>query len=94
MKAILILDMPEDCCQCPYMKSIDVIPTNYWYCTADPHNLISLSERLERREEWCPLKLMPNKIPMALDREPTEAEWRVWRKGWNDCLDVITGETE
>lgn len=62
MKAILILkEMPEDCGQCPFMKSVDVTATNYFYCTANPHNLISLSERIDGREEWCPLQPMPAK---------------------------------
>ena len=91
MKAILVIDMPEDCGQCPFMKSVDVVPTNYFYCTADSHNLKSLSERFEGREEWCPLKPMPE---YEVNNDPENEYHKRWVNGYNAFLRYLKGEEE
>ena len=44
----------------------------------------------------CPLKPMPKEediYEVGMDEEDTRAKQQ-WNKGWNACLDAITGETE
>ena len=89
MKAILVIDMPENCIDCPLHQR---------YCGAVCRALEKehTDDRFYQKEEWCPLRPMPNKLPlesgsiMNTFKESTKYK----HIGWNDCLDEIMGETE
>lgn len=85
MKAVLVIDMPKNCLKChllEYDKEIGVVCRHNW--TGDS------------RPDWCPLKPLPNKLPlesgsiMNTFKESTKYK----HIGWNACLDVITGEND
>lgn len=94
MKAILVIDMPKECCECPCFY-------DYLCCQAkDGVNVLG-----DERPSECPLKPMPNYIPTPyLFRQmqiadglqnadgsvPTYSE--DYMNGWNDCIDEILGE--
>lgn len=87
MKAILVIDMPNECVECSQYESYDcrILQQNVCLCITQC-----------RRHENCPLKPMPQEqdiYEIGMDEEDTNAK-RQWNKGWNACLDEITGETE
>lgn len=86
MKAILIVDMPRSCAECPLRTSLEA---NYLYCIATlPRLKIDPMTASNIKEHKCPLKLIPQK------REPKE-EWLneyhrdEFADGWNACLEEI-----
>ena len=54
-KAILIMDMPEDCNDCYAMY----VSLSERFCRATEENLSAKAER----PDWCPLRELPEKIP-------------------------------
>lgn len=84
-KAVLIIDMPESCFGC-----------NFLYCNADAGvdscqamevSRIVDSETYER-PDWCPLRELPEKK----ERRVGEHGERMFRAGFNACLDEILRE--
>lgn len=79
-KAILVIDMPDICYKCPCYDHEGGIcqATSNW--KAD-------------REDGCPLRPMPSKlVPFGyLDAGNEDG---LYEKGYNDCIDEITGEIE
>lgn len=97
MKAFLITDMPKCCneCKCNF---------DHW-CSFD--NFERYINDLERKPKWCPLRPLPEKKQIKnvsvfgdkkaiLNDDALERNiYRLyWYKGWNECIDEITGETE
>ena len=78
-KAIVILDMRESCAKCQLFSGI----YNDMTCRA---NLRSIDYPYpdQKRQDWCPLKPMPEKLSVENKRFSEE-----YTKGWNDCIDKI-----
>lgn len=76
MKAILTIEMPESCFDCPCESE--------YVCGAAQKKLFYEEDR---KPEWCPLKEMPQKWAY-MNGEPwyhlTEYE-----HGWNACIEEI-----
>ena len=96
-KAILILkEMPNSCPQCP---CIDVEENSYGdVIRAECGNQYKgdISEYLEwgnGRPSWCPLRPLPKKLKLRIQREWI-TDYDRYEIGYNACLDDITGETE
>lgn len=85
MKAVLVIDMPMDCYECP--------------CSNEGCYLCQIRRRLleddfqDRRPSWCPLRPLPQKKGKhgELHEYDTDIHYEI---GWNDCIDEIVGETE
>lgn len=106
MKAILVINkMPKSCYDCQYCR-FDARRYNFRGCVLTDTDVqdgtIDICKELH---SCCPLKPMPEKLPEVycdsmwwgwnkiLDRmieEQTKLE--DFAKGWNACLDAITGE--
>lgn len=85
MKAILVIDMPDNCldCPCSYVSERTSVLN---YCQVDECGIGLTDYNMEvARPKWCPLKPMPQKYDEGTMRE---------QKGWNACLDEIIGEKE
>ena len=88
MKAILVIDVPmlydgrHLCNECPIWNN------EHYFCQYD----------FNMKAKGCPLKPLPSDYPpYAKIRNQnlyTEEEFDAYEKGWNDCLEEITGETE
>ena len=79
MKAILIIDMPKDCWECPLehdRKCLGIVAARK-------------VESLDR-PQWCPLKLLSKREPEHFTSNGEEVH-DVYFQGWNDCLDEIMG---
>ena len=86
MKAILVIDMPNSCEECPCCYGFTCSPLDremgIW--------MIKHGKLID-----CPLKPMPNK--KEENDDGTHFSWHSndwWNAGWNACLEEITGETE
>ena len=83
-KAILVIDMPKCCNECPICASYAesaFSPREYW-CVAsenkdvNPHN----------KPDWCPLKPAPEEQEVWYDDEKSD-----WERGYNNCVREIIG---
>ena len=76
MKAILVLDkMPNSCEEC--------------IVRCDGYSAKEYAQRTIIKPDWCPLKLLPKRIPTNEYGYMTP-----YGSIWNACIDAITGETE
>lgn len=87
-KAILVMDMPENCADCPLRNSLNI---DHVICHTTLKS-ISDSDYYAKRPDWCPLRELPERKEQILkDCTPQEALIFRENKGWNDCIDTITG---
>ena len=97
MKAILILDMPKSCGECPFRTSLSA---EHLVCTATlPRLRIDPMAVKYIKEHKCPLKPIPDKDEVLSIEEYRKANSRErvqsdFNEGFNYCLETITGETE
>ena len=90
MKAILVLEMPSSCDKCPLFGSHYSDMT----CRGNGRG-INYPYPKEVRQDWCPLKPMPEKIGI-------EEALKMPRNGcisdvvnsYNTCIDEILGDKE
>ena len=98
MKAILVIDMPERCFNCPLHQTVDGEDNEFMvFCNAEhwrepiTHKPI---ENLGKRPEWCPLKPMPMKKKIYQEAWNMTDVVNLTNIGWNACIDEILGEKE
>ena len=77
-KAVLIMDMPEDCNDCYAMY----VSLSERFCRATEENLSAKAER----PDWCPLRELPERSD-----HPENCDNGMFDAGWNGCLDAIEG---
>lgn len=82
-KAVLVMDMPESCYQCPFGNDdaeCDVVGRPF-----------DVNTKIEK-PDWCPLRPMPEKkseeVPIAY------THFGAYKDGWNACIDAIGGVLE
>ena len=80
MKAILVIEMPSSCSECPccYVTRCEV-----------NEKALKTSEIYECKPDWCPLKPLPDKKPHAEDVLEVFVN-----TGYNACVDEILGDKE
>lgn len=91
-KTVLVIDAPGMCMGCPFPW-----PANdYTYiCIAAVDNdgdfkQIRDDSYAAKREDWCPLKPLPEKFDGEKNRKLGDFE-PLFKIGWNACIDEITG---
>lgn len=91
MKAILVLDeMPTDCEDCPLFKDGD---KGMRKCNAKRTG--TEWDYYKVRPDWCPLKPIPEKKELYLDRiEYGYTLENMYSFGRNECIDEILGDKE
>ena len=84
-KAILVIDMPKHCGECPICEVWEAIPScEEYYCNVAKNDNVDQY----KRPDWCPLKPAPKKYEMY----PLH-EWSAgYKRGWNDCVNHLVGE--
>ena len=86
-KAVLVIDMPECCPDCPCSFFERDNPELNLICGATGEDANNAG-----KPDWCPLRELPEKKEsdpvMDHDIDFGMAE------GWNACIDAITGERE
>ncbi len=81
MKAILVIDFPRRCEECPlhYFKQGD-------YCCP--------TKKLIDYDTDCPLRPIPKKESIKARELREDWSGLAYSEGWNACIDSILGETE
>lgn len=88
MKAVLVVEMPDECCGCRFFRFADA---DNW---DSRETVCTMSGRINEdgintRAEWCPLKPLPEKNTWDITKNGHVTEYA---EGYNDCLDEIMGE--
>ena len=90
MKAVITIDMPDMCSNCPLADS-GTSPSDDWNCTVTwtPRNGYMCRKKIKLEDidsiqSWCPLRPLPQKNKGCLN----------YADGWNDCLKEILGEED
>ena len=103
MKAILVLEMPKNCLECPFRYKSEEMPLgNFTYqslfrCKFEPEELceddgdtVYLNDiMMKSKPDWCPLKPMPQRAS-----HPDWCDGGRYDKGYNACIDEILGDKE
>lgn len=83
-KAILVIDMPDSCDNCPLFHGFYTDMT----CGAN-HYGINYPYPKDFRQDWCPLKPMPKKMK---GHDSIYYQWGDYEDGWNQCINCVSGE--
>jgi len=88
-KAILVIDKPRVCSECDLFKNYyDDEHEDWYYDCALLETRIDSDVAEEEKCDGCPLKPLPEKLPMSLFAKINEE----YTRGRNDCIDEILGE--
>ena len=92
MKAILVMDMPSSCLECPIGKDMSIpIET----CIKCPFGKCVIDKETKTRPNWCPLKPMPSKKTLSGDVTDIQKMGKeLMNIGYNACIDEILGDKE
>lgn len=82
-KAVLVMDMPECCADCPCSFFERDNPILNLICGVTQEDAYNVG-----KPDWCPLRKLPEKIP-DLEHGYENVEKSIIRIGWNACLDMI-----
>ena len=84
-KSILVFDTPLRCYDCPSYKG----SIRGEMCSA-VGNALTTSELFDttKKPDWCQLKKIPKKLLYG-----TNCNNLQYTDGWNDCINIILGET-
>lgn len=89
-KAVLVMDMPERCADCPLRNSEK---TSYVCCYLTLKN-ISSTDYYDKKPDWCPLRELPERETEMTDADDLGSDYvRGTMDGWNACLDMILENT-
>ena len=79
-KAILVIDMPDGCRECPLCGEEHMTYRDYC-CITDQYTWTL------DKPDWCPLKPIPKKIEVSYGSDEQDLE-----KGYNSCIEQIMDE--
>lgn len=91
-KSALVIDTPITCMRCPFGLFIN----DYIFCviTIDKDGAAKqIRNDLYgiKRQNWCPLKPLPEKKEYIVPIDNVEANKDIIAVGWNACIDEIAG---
>lgn len=93
MKTVLVIDMPESCCNCKFYRFVH---QDDWDRTETICIILGKmhDNGIDSKPSWCPLKPLPEKriLPEYQTRGTNYGEEPWFSDGWNACLYKITGE--
>lgn len=91
-KGIVVVDIPKQCCECPFFDVLE--ESNIMYCSVSElghcEHLLKFIENEYLKPDWCPIKPIPNRKSEDFGQTIIAA---ARGEGWNECLDEILGET-
>ena len=93
-KAVLVMDMPKDCCDCRFCRELDEGVKACCEITDNPSNselcrIIDVHYCMEK-PDWCPLRELPN----PKEKGKAENILEIFTNaGYNACIDeLLKGE--
>lgn len=87
-KAILVIDMPDECRNCPCFGSNDFGT----FCGVTDKDIeYDYDKYVYPKPDWCPLKELPKEkdfstVPYFVN------DYYSYMQGWNNCLNKITSK--
>ena len=84
-KAILVIDMPDSCGMCPLFFGT----YNDMCCTALNDRTIDYPFPADFRQDWCPLREMPEKYETDKSKCSDPFYQFEFECGYNQCIDEI-----
>ena len=96
-KAVFTMEMPKNCYECPF-SCTNGNDTDCGYCELEMYFVdgeVVINEEYfdfesEVKPDWCPLKLLPEKMTGVAQTD----HWNSIIAGWNGCINEITGEVK
>ena len=102
MKGIIVLDeIPKSCVECSmcyHAEDMSIGQFKYerlYKCKLEPEDIeqVHLEDILHKKPDWCPIK----EVPVTLEeiKSPhsmVDFQRKGFSRGWNSCIDAITGE--
>lgn len=79
-KAILVMDMPDDCFECNFCVELAA----HDRCVAAGKSIFTI-----KKPDWCPLKELPEKMEGS---DSIKYQWGEYEDGWNHCIDCLIDE--
>ena len=96
-KAVLIMDMPESCCDCRFCRELHEGIEACCELADEPSDdslCRSIDEYCYHRPDWCPLRELPEKMELCgvynSEYYAKGGKMPSYKAGWNACIDAIT----
>ena len=84
-KAVLVMDIPECCADCPCSFFERDNPILNLICGVTQEDAYNVG-----RPDWCPLRELPERETEMTDADDLGNDYvRGTMDGWNNCLDMI-----
>ncbi len=94
MKAILVLEIPENCTECSMEMDVEDTSGELWKGNVC-RGCGKLNANRSIKPDWCPLVPMPERMELCgtYTSEYIANGGKVpsYKIGWNECLDAIEG---
>ena len=89
-KAVLVMDMPESCGECPFCRGLNECKVKKYLVRDRLFTIFTVDAQIMEggKPSWCPLRELPEKIPESKS-EYEKVTTSIKRIGWNECLDTI-----
>lgn len=88
MKAVLVIDNPENCGRCPLGRFMD---DNKMFCEFKVKDGFGFYSERDRKPKWCPLKPVPSEYCVNHNGDG-DPDW--WAVGYNRAIRDIAGEED
>lgn len=85
-KAVLVMDMPESCGECPFCRGLNECKVKKYLVRDRLFTIFTVDAQIMEggKPSWCPLRELPEKA-----NHPAYCDNGRFDKGWNACLDMI-----
>ena len=87
-KAVLVMDMPEDCKQCVFCRGLNACKLKKYLVRDKICTVYTVDKQIMEggKPDWCPLREPPERSD-----HPEHCDNGRFDAGWNACLDAIEG---
>ena len=90
-KAVLVMDMPEDCKQCVFCRGLNACKLKKYLVRDKICTVYTVDKQIMEggKPDWCPLRELPERSD-----HPEHCDNGRFDAGWNACLDEILERKE
>ena len=87
-KAVLVMDMPEDCKQCVFCRGLNACKLKKYLVRDKICTVYTVDKQIMEggKPDWCPLRELPERSD-----HPEHCDNGRFDAGWNACLDAREG---
>lgn len=96
-KAVLVMDMPEDCKQCVFCRGLNACKLKKYLVRDKICTVYTVDKQIMEggKPYWCPLRELPEKMEVCgtynSEYYAKGGKMPSYKTGWNACLDEILG---